>query len=366
MRCRIVKKMIITAGIVLTIAGCNTSIFGENVGAGGIGDPCEEKGQCHSGLCLLQEMYGESTGWKNGYCTDNCSETCSDDATCVQLLDGFRCLANCQVHEDCRDGYRCNQEVLACLPDCRQGWKCGDSIACSSEGVCSTVDGIQGNMIETGGPCTWNSECVSSYCIAQRETVNGLSWADGMCSNECGTCQAGFSCTALGDAAVCLPNCSTNTPCRNGYICNPTLKVCLPDCRLGFDCGISLTCNSEGVCSELKDTEINATNLGGDCTWNVECKSNYCIPETKTNTGLSWTDGMCSSECGTCQTGFTCTALGDASVCLPNCSPTVPCRNGYVCNPTLNVCLPDCRLGFECGDSLTCGQKGDCVSNVSI
>jgi hypothetical protein len=239
---------IITVGIVLIIAGCNASIFGKNRGTGSIGDPCEDKNQCDSGLCLLQEMYGENTGWKNGYCTDHCSETCSSDAKCVQLKGGARCLASCQVHADCREGYRCNQEVFACLPDCRQGWECGDSRTCGSEGACYSQIDIQRISVEAGGPCTWNSECVSSYCIPQRETVEGLSWTDGMCSSECGTCPAGFACTPLGDASVCLPNCSAGTPCRNGYICNTILNVCLPDCRLGFGCGDSLTCGQGGDC----------------------------------------------------------------------------------------------------------------------
>jgi hypothetical protein len=115
--------------------------------------------------------------------------------------------------------------------------------------LCTTVDGLQRAVYLMGSACKWNDDCVSSYCIPQSETETGLAWTDGMCSSECGKCQTGFTCTALGDKSLCLPKCGSEVPCRNGYVCNPTLSVCLPDCRLGFDCGNSLTCGWDGVCA---------------------------------------------------------------------------------------------------------------------
>ena len=209
-----------------------------------IGSACKEKQDCSSGLCIQAERWGESTGWKNGYCTKTCSGSCSGRAVCVPLADDSYCLAECSSGSDCRSGYICNSSVNACLPDCRKGWDCGDGYQCASDGTCTKSTGQ-----DLGGPCQLSSECKSEYCIPELKTGQGYAWKDGMCSQTCGNCPTGFSCIALGSDNLCLPDCSGSSNCRDGYLCNPQANVCLPDCRLGWDCGQTLSCNSDGFCA---------------------------------------------------------------------------------------------------------------------
>jgi hypothetical protein len=115
--------------ILLGLAACQ----GDNRA---IGSSCTEKDQCESGYCIQEERWGESTGWKDGYCTETCSGSCSGRAVCVPLGDDSFCLENCNADGDCRSGYVCNPYINACLPDCRRGWDCGSGFSCNDSGYC--------------------------------------------------------------------------------------------------------------------------------------------------------------------------------------------------------------------------------------
>ena len=100
-----------------------------------VGETCQDKEQCLSGLCLQEERYGAPTGWHGGYCTATCQEqTCSSEASCFDLGGQGYCLRSCFTQGDCRDEYVCTAGV--CLPDCRLGWSCGDSFVCGELGFC--------------------------------------------------------------------------------------------------------------------------------------------------------------------------------------------------------------------------------------
>lgn len=239
-------------------AAVSSAICGCYSGNAPVGDPCEEKEQCSTGLCLQAERYGESTGWSDGYCTEECTATCHSGAKCVAFEDASYCMSPCIGPFDCRDGYVCNLLAGACIPDCRLGFDCGTSLHCTEVGVCVDLSGDTDTDTDTapstgsgpiGAPCQGDADCASGVCIPQTETRSGQAWLDGSCSQSCGTCPLGSHCQALGDESWCLKHCFGDLDCRDGYVCSLLNQVCLPDCRIGFDCGPDLTCNARGLCT---------------------------------------------------------------------------------------------------------------------
>jgi hypothetical protein len=149
-------------------------------------------------------------------------------------------------------------------------------------------------------------------------------------------------------------------------VCSPDAKVCLPDCRLGWSCGDSLTCDSSsGACSAPK---VTPQSVGSACTLNAGCQGGLCIPQTSTSSGTAWTEGTCTQDCAsaTCPSGSTCFTFVDGDArCLTACSPWSACRQGYVCSWDARVCLPDCRLGWSCGSTMVCDSStGECENTV--
>ena len=345
-------------------------------GDASLGEPCTNKADCASGLCLLEEMYGERTGWTGGYCSQNCDESCADEGVCFEFTDGDYCTASCDSDEDCRENYVCQHLTGSCLPDCRNGWDCGDGFACNeATGLCiegDLADDIASGNVTPGPigfPCMLNAGCDSGVCIPPERDSGQTGWPDGYCSALCNVkvdqCPNGASCLDLTGVGYCLVDCKTGADCRIGYICQPDDRVCLPDCRTGvFDCGDQYVCTKEGYCdSSESKAESGDTPLGGGCKLNTDCESLYCIPEKATADGVTWVGGMCSSLCGECDAGFVCMPMGGVGVCLPACAPFDPssCRAGYVCLPPAGACLPDCRLGFDCGEGFFCNPDGFCV-----
>jgi hypothetical protein len=224
--------------IVLWLAGCQS-------GDRAIGESCTEKNQCKSGLCLQEERWGESTGWNGGYCTQTCSDSCSGSAVCVPFADDSYCMEGCTSDTGCRSGYVCNPLAGACLPDCRRGWDCGSGYSCNDNGYCVSSAASDQAL---GASCEESIDCLSLLCIPEQTTQTGTAWQGGICTQTCGDCPADFSCVALIDASYCLPSCSADSECRDGYVCNPQALACVPDCRLGWDCGSAASCNDQGYC----------------------------------------------------------------------------------------------------------------------
>ena len=89
----------------------------------GVGRACDDGTACNSGAtaaCI--------TPWPGGYCTEfECAAaSCPSGSICVSgfsfqdvSFDAF-CLATCEKHEDCRDGYRCadvSRPEKVCAPE---------------------------------------------------------------------------------------------------------------------------------------------------------------------------------------------------------------------------------------------------------
>jgi hypothetical protein len=147
-------------------------------------------------------------------------------------------------------------------------------------------------------------------------------------------------------------------------VCATSVGACLPDCRLGWSCGDTLTCNSQtGACEPVP---VTPGLIGAPCTWNVECVSGLCTPEVGASGPTYWTGGACTQDCSAaaCPAGSTCVTFeGGGAFCVDACATSGECRTGYVCDTDVTGCLPDCRLGWSCGTYFVCdGQTGMCVT----
>jgi hypothetical protein len=163
-----------------------------------------------------------------------------------------------------------------------------------------------------------------------------------------------------------VPACAQGSDCRGGYVCSDAVAGCLPDCRLGFSCGTTLTCEqATGRCV----VPVGTTPVGGKCKLSSDCKSGLCTPEQSTASGTEWTEGYCTQACSStlpCADGASCLTYADGtSYCVAACAASSDCRTGYICSATAKACLPDCRQGWSCGTSLSCdGGTGNCVGKM--
>lgn len=216
--------------------------------------------------------------------------------------------------------------------------------------------------VAVGAACAGDWECESGICFAAEMDGVPTGWIDGSCSAPClyGACEEATACVALDGEAWCLSSCAGQDDCREGYVCNGDLSVCLPDCNRGWDCGDTLECETDGSC-RLPTAEL--ANPDDPCDQPSDCAVGTCFPPLKEGAPTGWSGGMCVEPCGAngaCFEGFGCTLLDGQPWCLPACAGVADCRTGYVCNPESRVCLPDCNLGWDCGEALTCMPDGLC------
>jgi hypothetical protein len=61
------------------------------------------------------------TTWPSGYCASICATfldcTGGEGAVCREIEEESRCLTGCFAPSDCREGYRCDEELYGCIPE---------------------------------------------------------------------------------------------------------------------------------------------------------------------------------------------------------------------------------------------------------
>jgi hypothetical protein len=335
------------------------------VTTGPIGAPCTWNEECSSGLCTPEQGTSGPTYWSGGSCTLDCTKaSCPSGSTCVTYESGSAfCSASCTSASNCRSGYVCATSVGACLPDCRLGWSCGSTLTCNKDtGTCDPPQVTTGPI---GAPCTWNEECASGLCTPEQGASGPTYWSGGSCTLDCtkASCPSGSTCvTYESGSAFCSASCTSASNCRSGYVCATSVGACLPDCRLGWSCGSTLTCNKDtGTCDP---PQITTGPIGAPCSWNEECASGLCTPEQGASGTTYWSGGSCTLDCTktSCPSGATCVTYESGSAfCSASCTSASDCRSGYVCATSVGACLPDCRLGWSCGSTLSCNKDtGTC------
>ncbi len=221
--------------------------------------------------------------------------------------------------------------------------------------------------VAVGGPCRLDESCVTGVCLRESGQGELRQWQGGYCSGNCAgqdrACPSG-DCLRLEDGrSYCVSHCTENADCRrDGYVCATAVEACLPDCRLGWSCGSTLSCDAQTGTCELPG--VTPGPVGAPCTWNVDCASGVCTPEQGASGPTHWPGGSCTFDCTNawCPSGSTCVHFESGQAfCSPRCTSSDACRSDYVCSTAAGACLPDCRLGWSCGTSLACNDEtGTC------
>ncbi|XP_071810204.1 uncharacterized protein [Asterias amurensis] len=347
--------------------------------------------------CLL--CPGSNTTINNGSTSleqcvyiDECkSSPCSDESTCIDLIDGFRC--------DCQPGYegdRCQFDIDECLHH-----RCANNATCDNQinhYQCLCVTGFQGEF------CDENiDECDSSPCLNDGVCLDQVNGYDCQCaSNYTGInceipscipnpCENGGYCRAEGGDYVCLCapgyngiNCSISinecdsSPCQNGGTCRDLLNAFSCECPAGFNgtrCEIDVDLCASSPCHETS-TCVDQVSIfrcvcpadrAGDLCYKVRtacddapCQNNATCVSSELN------EYNCACVAG--YSGLNCEV--DFNECA-----SAPCSNGGTCiEPELNSFMCDCLPGFQ-GDTCTvdidecssnpCGAMNTCEDEIN-
>lgn len=218
-------------------------------GCSELGNPCETRGDCCSGMCL-DGLCSQGCDWLNpgGSCPSGfyCSiQECGVGACVAGSLGATGRGGSCVAHEGCRTGY-CGSTggptecQIPCDPDgvntCPGDDECV-RIGASRCGLCACHIG------RLGDPCFDSNVCASGLCA----TKSG----DRRCSRFCSggnPCPEGYDCLDAGVRHICWPALAAlGEPCEGGEQCasgtcarGQCSRPCETDCHcpVGYDCAV--------------------------------------------------------------------------------------------------------------------------------
>jgi hypothetical protein len=193
---------------------CNTSTGrceARPTGGAELGQPCANDDACNSGLCATtpagsvcsQSCDGFNTGScpAGFYCDGEAAGVCGTGLCLAGSAGGAPLGASCATDTDCAT-LMCDGSVCAtpCRPDagvstCAMGFVCRPGAAPGC-GACRS----EADLGQPGDACGTNDDCASGLCA-----VNG---DETFCTDYCGEadpCPPSFTCTPLGDTAICVP-----------------------------------------------------------------------------------------------------------------------------------------------------------------
>ncbi|MET0413834.1 MAG: hypothetical protein ABW217_21170 [Polyangiaceae bacterium] len=333
--------------------------------------------------CVLAQVPGESDG-DRGLCLELC-DTAADcqqaDATCLtsQPQDGRAGVCVKQVGAG---------EPPPPPPDPDDAENLGK--ACQSDGDCGgNLDCLtaDGDPFGVGGgpaggycsmPCAGPDECPGDGVCATIEANGG-----GLCLRGCvegvpaDCARSQVECVDIG-VPVCLPSCTSDEGCGD-RVCDGGLCVDAPE----PECSSDTDCTSGEVCDLASDTCQPAPEPGctsdGDCDEGELCDvtSGECVaapPTPCTSDAACATGQTCDTATGSCVTAPPAACTADAD-CAPGllCDLIVgecftpepePCLSdsecpGQVCNPSSGACIaaPAIPIGGACTDDLDCAAE---------
>lgn len=247
---------------------------------------------------------------------------------------------------------------------------CGNHIDDNCDGY---VDEKCMEPLKAGQPCETAEDCLdNSLTLDDVECLKARRyWAfdGGYCVVKTGriSCPDGTRAFDVvgNENYLCALECNSVKPCeREGYYCsNEVLGVCLPNCSDNSGCNEGSVCNDEGKCEKVPSP------IGGSCASNEECAGDFSTCNT-------WSEGgYCTETCSgnndsECPDGAKCVTGNrwEGTRCLASCSSDKDCRvdEGYLCHPQMGsksgVCSRKCRDNQSCNDaSATCTAEGYCA-----
>ncbi|XP_022105685.1 fibropellin-1-like isoform X2 [Acanthaster planci] len=348
---------------------------------------------------------------------------CEHQATCVDLIEGYRC--------DCPPGYQgvhCEEDVNDCVDHrCVNGATCFDRLVGYS---CQCGPGFQGKFCEmnidecASSPCEhegvcndhingYRCQCTSNYHGARCELeINSCSPSP--CGNG-STCQVhdgGYRCDCAPgysgtNCTLDINECSSS-PCLNGATCQdrPNGYTCIcavgyegVRCENGVDWCAESPCHPSSTCLNMGSTFSCVCSLhqSGELCDKTPCQNNATFRASSDNTyrcycmpGFSGHNCHIDiNECASdpCSNGGTCVDRSNAyqCECLPGfagatCSVDIdecssnPCGVGNACEDDINGYACICRPGFtgtHCDDHIdycspSACQHGATCSNTGV
>lgn len=350
----------------------------EGPGCSPIGGRCTESDDCVEGATCSRNLPG---GYCVDYgCEVDNMNPCSGGVCCLPLgdCDGTTIkLSSCQVSEqDCRSGYTCYPVVgntgYCWVRSCEGDSDCrnvGDE--CSTD-VCDPVFGA------CHAPCTSNSQCsLGNLCDTSSgrcyrpcsSRLDDICGPDGVCDEDAQwckrKCRSDASCRSNqycnSNIGLCIDKCTSHEACGNGSFCD-ALGRCRPACGGDNDCGNHEYCD-EGACktrcsgtsgcsfgevchneSGRCHRDLTAVHLGNPCARALDCApyNATCLEGSEFPGGYCAATG-CSAQ-SPCGPKGACVDDGGETFCLKKCTPGVEgtCRAGYTCSAwgEADVCVP--------------------------
>ncbi|MBK05863.1 MAG: hypothetical protein CL920_05195 [Deltaproteobacteria bacterium] len=333
---------------------------------------------------------------------------CTTDSDCSKskpacLLASKSCV-ECTDNSYCPSGYQCNQKTNLCVnctstSDCLRGQVCLGgkcTVGCVADKDCRVGKICQQNQCVDGcrrtGDCQSGYTCLNNLCVAvcsPDTTGNGydlkcrlLDSSKRYCKpvlNQCVQCFANTHCQSYGkDRPVCdlkthtcvcngdsdctassnstsgacettsrrCVECTNDTHCRRGYICNAS-NVCELGCRKDLDCAGGQKCSSNKCVECTSDTDCQGRSRPvcwkGAC---VECGADKDCP----------TQTVCEPALKLCY------RASEPIQCQP-CAQGARCAVGHQCVRAVisskaaeTVCLRQCKANADCPRGFTCGS----------
>ena len=361
---------------------------------------CDEERQCspNSRECVLGCIEDDEC-LPSEYCdleTNTCEQGCrTNPDSCPEAPVGepalvcdaatHRCIGGpCAEHEDCLEGYYCDDDFDVCIEGCRdEPDNCGIGYVCELETRACIP--IECECDEDDEPETCDEQCndggrVSAYyCDPATQTCQ---LGCRIRNDGSDTCRPGTLCDAI--THTCIEGCRVDADCPFGMWCDTELDdpICVPGCKEG-ECGKDQYCclDVHECCSAECETDEDCWD-GGEYN-GLYCNGEFCeegcIPDDEGTDGVD--EDTCPGElvcnpdtrdceiprcdagpeCGVCPLGLYCAP--SIRRCVTGCNGhDCNCPSGQVCSPSTNQC--GCVSDDECPDGTHCTYpecEPDCV-----
>jgi len=194
-----------------------------------------------------------------------------------------------------------------------------------------------------------------------------------VCANVFGACGACIDASLvsgsrnLGESCTDAAQCSTGMCFADIYPLRPSRSYCTRGCETDMDCGGRFHCR-DAVCVAGR-----RGNLGDPCATNGDCiDAAFCAAQGEQR----WCTALCDAA-SPCQDGFTCVAVGDVSVCVPDagiagddCTDSNGCLSGLCAigasSDAAGACTRVCGPDASCPTGLECRRTGDGTTAVCV
>ncbi|KAI8509441.1 hypothetical protein Bbelb_132890 [Branchiostoma belcheri] len=367
--------------------------------------PCQNNGTCvhNPNMPSGQGQYVcECPGFTGHWCEqeiDECLSNPCHTGTCIDLVNGFKCLCDEQhVGEFCHieQGDNCALEPCFHSVPCinvGSGFECGDcpegfignGIICEDVDECATNTANDCSNICENTPGSYRCKCAAGFilsngqCFDLDECDYGLSLCSHICINTNGSyicdCPAGYYLGPKGKNCIEVDECASD-PCQHGGSCLDGINQFNCKCPLGW---LGAACEKDIDECLVTNCEHSCENTPG--SYSCRCPEGYMLGEDK-RTCTDRTIMVVSSNKHS-PTVLPCLYLikrawnrakSSNSCDIDECASS-PCLNGGTCSDGDNSYTCQCLTGYygnncehdiDLCDPNPCPFDWICIENVGV